>query len=102
MKRTLIKKRPNIFLIILFAFAVYNVAISARAESGKLDPDKIEKITGMKGEFNEKEGVYKVSYPRTDLKVTAAGVTMTPGMGLTAWAAFTKPMDHAMVMGDIV
>ena len=35
-----------------------------------------------------------MNYPRTDLHVTAGGVGMTPPMGLTAWAAFTKTGDH--------
>ncbi len=74
---------------------------AARA-AGTLDTAKIEQLTGLKGTLNEKEGVFKVSYPRSDLQVTAAGVKMTPPMGLTAWTAFTKPMDQSMVMGDIV
>src|SRR5690242_12391835 len=34
--------------------------------------------------------------------MTAAGVKMTPAMGLTCWASFTRMGDHAMVMGDQV
>src|SRR4051812_36065845 len=71
------------------------------AASG-LDTAKIEQLTGLKGTLNEKEGVFKVSYPRADLSVTAGGVKMTPPMGLTAWAAFTKMGDREMVMGDMV
>ncbi len=52
--------------------------------------------------MNEKEGVFKVSYPRTDIEATSAGVRLTPPMGLTAWAAFQKAGDHTMVMGDMV
>jgi hypothetical protein len=40
--------------------------------------------------------------PRSDLKVVAAGVHITPPMGLTCWAAFTKAGSHTAVMGDIV
>ncbi len=36
------------------------VTLPAMADEAKLNIAKIEKITGMKGEFNEKEGVYKV------------------------------------------
>lgn len=75
---------------------------SVNSFAGGLDTAKIEMITGMKGDLNEKEGVYKLSYPRKDLEVTTAGVMMTPPMGLTAWAAFIKPGDHTMVMGDMV
>jgi hypothetical protein len=62
----------------------------------------IERLTGMKGELSEKEGVLKVSVPRTDLDISVAGVKMTPPLGLTSWAAFQKAGDHAMVMGDMV
>jgi len=69
---------------------------------GQLDTAKIEELTGLKGTLNEKEGVFKVSYPRSDLNVLAEGVKITPPMGLTAWAAFTKSGGHVMVMGDMV
>ncbi|NVB80708.1 MAG: DUF1259 domain-containing protein [Kofleriaceae bacterium] len=67
-----------------------------------LDTARIEKLTGAKGTLSEKDGVFKVSVPRKDLAVRIGGVKMTPPMGLTAWAAFQKMGDHAMVMGDIV
>ena len=66
------------------------------------DTTAIEELTGAKGTLEAKEGVFKVSLPRTDIKATAAGVRMTPALGLTAWAAFTKAGKHTMVMGDIV
>jgi hypothetical protein len=74
-----------------------------RAEkAAALDTAAIEGLTGAKGSLDAKEGVFKVSLPRSDIKVSAAGVRMTPPMGLTAWAAFTKAGAHVMVMGDIV
>ncbi|MBP1688994.1 MAG: LppY/LpqO family protein, partial [Deltaproteobacteria bacterium] len=48
------------------------------------------------------EGAFKVSVPRSDLSVTAAGVRLTPPMGLTSWAAFKRAGAHTMVMGDTV
>jgi hypothetical protein len=66
------------------------------------DVARIEQLTGAKGSLNEKEQVFKVSLPRTDLHVVAAGVHLTPPMGLTAWAAFTKVGEHTAVMGDMV
>jgi len=67
-----------------------------------LDTAAIEELTGAKGALDAKEGVFKVSLPRADIKATAAGVRMTPPMGLTAWAAFTRAGKHTIVMGDIV
>ncbi len=63
---------------------------------------KIEELTGVKGKLNEKEGVFKVSFPRSDIQTTAIGVKLTPPMGLTAWAAFKMMDDHTMMMGDMV
>jgi hypothetical protein len=74
----------------------------AGAEPNSLDTAKIEQLTGAKGKMDEKEGAFKVSLPRNDINVIAGGVKMTPGMGLTCWAAFTRMGDHAMVMGDQV
>lgn len=67
-----------------------------------LDTAKIEQLTGVRGEVNAKEEVFRVSVPRTDLAVTAAGVKMTPPMGLTSWAAFHQAGTQTMVMGDMV
>src|SRR5437762_10267158 len=67
-----------------------------------LDTAKIDEITGLKGKFNEKEGVYKVTFPRSDVKVIVDGWTMPPFMGLGTWAAFTETKTGAMVMGDTV
>ena len=60
------------------------------------------RVTGLKGQMNEKEGVYKVTFPRNDVKVAVDGWTMPPLMGLGTWAAFIPAHDGAMVMGDTV
>jgi hypothetical protein len=52
--------------------------------------------------MDEKENVFKVSVPRSDLKVETAGVKMTPPLGLGSWAAFKRVGQHTMVMGDTV
>src|SRR3954469_24982063 len=75
---------------------------SVPALAGALNTAQIEQATGLKGEWNENEGVFRVQVPRSDLNVTAAGARLTPPLGLTAWAAFTKAGAHAVVMGDIV
>src|SRR5262245_26274597 len=77
-------------------------AIAYSATGAPLDTAKIEQLTGAKGKMDEKEGVFNVSMPRSDINVTAAGVKMTPPMGLTCWASFTKMGNHVMVMGDQV
>jgi hypothetical protein len=79
-------------LFILVAFSVATFAHGLFA----LDTAKIDEITGLK------EGVYRVTFPRNDIKVVVDGWTMPPFMGLGTWAAFTGANDRAMVMGDTV
>src|SRR5262245_3545553 len=86
------------YLLISLIFCATTTAALAAA----LDTAKIDQLTGLKGKMNEKEGVYKVTCPRNDVKVVVAGWTMPPFMGLGTWAAFTPTKDGAMVMGDTV
>jgi Domain of Unknown Function (DUF1259) len=75
----------------------------ARSFAAELDTAKIDQITGLKGKLNEKEGVYKVTFPRNDVKIVVDGWTMPPFMGLGTWASFTQGSHtEAMVMGDTV
>src|SRR5438067_1504437 len=86
--------------LICLAFAAPGRA--AEKAAAALDTASIEQLTGAKGALDAKEGVFKVSLPRGDIQSSAAGVRLTPPLGLTAWAAFMKAGKHAMVMGDIV
>ena len=70
--------------------------------AGDFNTARIDELTGLKGKMNEKEGVYKVTFPRSEVKVVVDGWTMPPFMGLGTWAAFTATKDGAMVMGDTV
>jgi hypothetical protein len=89
--------------VLMFLAAVTLVADGARASSAAqgnepavgLDTARIEKLTGAKGALDAKEGVFKVSVPRADLSVTAAGVRITP-------PAFKRAGEHTVVMGDLV
>ena len=76
---------------------------AACAVSAPLDTAKIESLTGLKGTLNEAERVFKVTAPRTDVKIAVDGWTMPPFMGLTSWAAFTPGVKaEVMVAGDLV
>jgi len=79
------------------------VAVHAFAAppEASFDTAKIEELTGARGSYNEKEGVFKVSMPRDDLSIAVAGVRLTPAMGLTSWAAFHRVRQQTMVMGDM-
>jgi hypothetical protein len=86
----------NLFILLALG------SVTLQAASG-LDTAKIDQITGLKGKMNEKEGVYKVTFPRDDVKVAVDGWIMPPFMGLGTWAAFTKGAHTAaIVMGDTI
>src|SRR5438046_2893409 len=86
-------------LLIVCAICCANIDFGSAALEGA----KIDQITGLKGKLNEKEVVYRVTFPRSDVKVSVDGWTMPPFMGLGTWAAFTQGSHtEAMVMGDTV
>lgn len=79
------------------------IAFGHMSIAADLNTARVDELTGLKGKMNEKEGVYKVTFPRDDVKITVDGWTMPPFMGLGTWAAFTKAAHtEAMVMGDTV
>jgi hypothetical protein len=81
----------------------------ARAEDPKaddakpppLDADKIGTAAGAKATTTP-DGVVRIGWPRTDVKVTVDGMPLKPFAGLGSWAAFTPAKHGAMVMGDTV
>src|SRR5437016_3889203 len=78
------------------------IALVYASVAADLNTARIDELTGLKGKMNEKEGVYKVTFPRNDVKIVVDGWTMPPFMGLGTWAAFTPTKDGSMVMGDTV
>ena len=89
-------KMKKLLIIIAFCSAIIPGASA-------LDTAKIDNITGLKGKRNEKEGVYRIGFSRSDVAVAVDGSTMPPFMGLGTWAAFIQGVHtEAMVMGDTV
>lgn len=65
------------------------------------DWKSVEQALGKAGSMQPGD-VYKVSLPRSDLKVTAGGVELKPALALGSWVAFKKVGEMTMVMGDLV
>jgi hypothetical protein len=65
-----------------------------------LDTLLIEKITGIKGKYNN--GEYKITVPQNDLNIEVDGFRIIPPMGLGTWIGFTPSSSGAMIMGDII
>jgi hypothetical protein len=82
---------------------IFCMVIASGAFAAEFPTNRIDEITGLKGKWNNEEGVYKVSLPRADVKISVDNWPMPPFMGLTSWAAFTTGKEkEAMVMGDLV
>src|SRR2546422_2782698 len=86
----------------IVTIALVFAALLCTSVAAGLETARIDELTGLKGKMNEKEGVYRVTFPRDDVKVIVDGWTMPPFMGLGTWAAFTEISNGAMVMGDTV
>ena len=65
-----------------------------------LDMAAVANAMGTKGEVIGE--TYKVSFPRSDLKVTAGGVRIKPALALVSWAAFEKSGPATIAYGDLV
>lgn len=79
-------------------------ADDSKADEGKpapLDADNIGTASGAKATTTP-DGVVRIGWPRTDVKVTVDGMPLKPFAGLGSWAAFTPAKHGAMVMGDTV
>ena len=68
---------------------------------GSTDWKPVEMALGKAGSIQPGD-VYKVSFPRSDLKVTAAGVELKPALALGSWVAFKRDGEMTVVMGDLV
>ena len=76
------------------------------------DWSSVEKVFGKKGSVQD--NIFKISYPRSDLKVKVGGFAVAPGFALGSWIGFmdvSKSMkgnqamkmdNQAMIMGDLV
>lgn len=94
--------KKSLFATLALCLALIG-AHSQAAENAGMDTAAIEKITGLKGKYSREENVFKVSKPRTDVKVQVDQWGMPPFMGLGSWAAFTPAHNgQVMMMGDTV
>ena len=78
-----------------------NSDVSAGAPQAATDWKVVEQALGKAGSMQPGD-VYKVSLPRSDLKVTVGGVELKPGLALGSWLAFKRTGEMTIVMGDLV
>src|SRR6185312_14274830 len=87
--------------IIRFALPLLaSVALTAPALAGP-DWTQVGQALGKSGTV-QAGGVYRVGFPRTDLKVSLDGVALRTGFAFGGWVAFLPMGVQAMAMGDLV
>src|SRR5437773_9232040 len=106
------KTRRVVLCLAAFAVATLFVLVACSApqnQSGQnnnqqqatTDWKPVEQALGKAGSMQPGD-VYKVSLPRSDLKVTVSGMELKPALALGSWVAFKKTGDMTTVMGDLV
>jgi len=100
--RTLASGVATIFVLAAFsAPQLENSKSNARALQAVTDWKPVEQALGKAGSLQPGD-VYKVSLPRSDLKVTVGGLELEPALALGSWLAFKQVGDITIVMGDLV
>jgi hypothetical protein len=90
------------FFVVLASGALQNQSAQTNNQQPAVaDWKPVEQALGKAGSIQPGD-VYKVSLPRSDLKVTAGGVELKPALALGSWLAFKKVGEMTMVMGDLV
>jgi hypothetical protein len=104
--------RRIVLCLVAFAVATLFVLAASSAPQNQATPSNsqqpsatdwkpVEQALGKAGSIQPGD-VYKVSLPRSDLKVAVGGVELKPALALGSWVAFKKAGDMTMVMGDLV
>ncbi len=100
-------KKLTLFLLLITVVLVQPVIwpvakISAEEKGVEKQPDwkMIEHVFGRKGTVQD--SVFKVTFPRSDLKVKVGEVMIEPGLAFTGWLAFKPHGNETMMMGDLV
>jgi hypothetical protein len=89
--------------VFLISLAAQNrpTVTNAGSQAAATDWKAVEVALGKAGAMQPGD-VYKVSLPRTDLKITVGSVQLKPALALGSWIAFKKMGNTTMVMGDLV
>ncbi len=75
-------------------------AITVMHSFAQIDSTALNIVFGKKGSVQG--NVYKISYPRSDLKVKVGDFSVAPGLALGSWVGIVKMGNESMMMGDLV
>lgn len=96
-----LKIKPTVFstlvlsVVMIFLLSFFTVAIAQQPGW-----QAVEKVFGRKGVVQG--DVFKITFPRSDLRVNIGEILFEPGLALTSWVAFKPIGSQTMIMGDLV
>src|SRR5215467_10193465 len=76
------------------------VALLVINSFAQIDSTALNNVFGKKGTVTG--NVYKITYPRYDLKVKVGDFNVAPGLALGSWIGIIDMGHQAMMMGDLV
>jgi hypothetical protein len=79
---------------LLFLIGIYGIC------PAQVDSTGLNNIFGKKGTVQGM--VYRITYPRSDLKVNVHDFKVSPGLALTSWIGILFMGKESMMMGDLV
>lgn len=66
----------------------------------QIDSTALNNVFGKKGTVTG--NVYKITYPRSDLKVKVGDFLVAPALALGTWIGIINMGDHFIMIGDLV
>ena len=87
--------------IIIATGALILAMLATPVRAAEMDWSPVDAAFGKKGTAMP-GGVYRVTFPRTDLQVALDGTTLKPGFALGTHVEFLPMGGQAMLMGDLV
>lgn len=91
------KRLKEFFILLCLIIGMIPALTSAQTTGDFRDVEQILGITGQ-----TQEGVFVVSFPRSDIKVTIHGESVPTAFGFGSWTAWKNMGNEMMVMGDLV
>jgi len=82
-------------------FAFFSIFLSLGfLSNAQVDSTGLNNVFGKKGMVQGM--VYRITYPRSDLKVKVDEFSVAPGLALTSWIGILFMGNESMMMGDLV
>src|SRR5829696_6905941 len=103
-QEVLVQVSPGVTRCAALLALASGAAAPTPAQSPKQDWTPVDRAIGRAGSMQPGD-VQKYSFPRTDLRVSAAGVAVKPALALGSWVAFKaigSGAGRTMAMGDLV